>query len=324
MFHVVSRRAALVGGTALIVQGIALAQNAWPERPVRIVSVTSAGTGVDELGRLLAVHLGQKLGQSFFVEPKPGGNTMIACDTVAKAAPNGHTLLLAAASSISANPALFKNAPYDVNRDFVPVARMSVLPATLMVPANSPYKTVAELMAAGLAKPGKLNYGTSSAGYRTVLRAINGIGKVDAVDVSYKAMSNLLPDLMVGTLDYTLLEASAALPHIQAGKLRALAVSSPSRLAAMPDVPTFSEAGIGEAALLSWTGIFAPAATPKPIVDKLATAILEFVATPEASAFFARRGTVAFPSSGNEFSSFIRADQENWRKYIAAAGIQPE
>lgn len=144
MAHPASRRAVLLGGTVLIAQGVVLARNDWPDRPVRIVSVTSAGTGVDDFARLLARHLSQKLGQNFFIEPKPGANTMIACDVVAKAAPDGYTLLLAAASSISANPFLFKSAPYDVNRDLVPVARMSVLPGAVMVPANSPYKTQGE------------------------------------------------------------------------------------------------------------------------------------------------------------------------------------
>lgn len=317
------RLLALAAAAAALVAGSALAQN-WPERPVKIVSVTSAGTGVDDFARLLAAHLSRKFGQNFYVEPKPGANTIIACDYVAKSAPDGYTLLLASGSSISANPFLFKSLPFDVNKDLVPVARLNALPVTLVVPATSPYRTLAELMAAGRARPGKLNYGTSSAGYRVMARAINGVGKVDAVDVPYKAMSNLLPELIGGTIDYTMLEVSAAVPMVQGGKLRALALSSPSRVPALPDVPTLAEAGAGEASLVSWVGLMAPSRTPAAVVDKVSKAAIEFLGTPEAGTHFAQRGTVAYPAAGAEFSKFIAQDQSKWKHYIDAAGIQPE
>ncbi len=308
---------------ALLLGGTAMAQG-YPDRPVKIVSVTSAGTGVDDFTRLMANDMAKRLGRNFFVENKPGANTIIACDAVAKAPPDGYTLLLASGSSIAANPYLFKNLPFDVNKDLVPVARLAALPVTVVVPGNSPYRTLADLFAGARAKPGKLNYGTSSAGYRTMLRAINGVGKIDAVDVPYKAMSQLLPDLMVGTLDYSILEVAAAVPHVQSGKLRALAISSPARVPALPDVPTLAEAGAGEATLVSWIALMAPGGTPAPVVDKLARAANEFLATPEAAAHFVARGTLAFPATGRDFTRFIAEDQAKWKHYIAAAGIQPE
>lgn len=169
-------------GVTLLFAGRAALADGYPERPVKIVSATSPGTGVDDFSRLLASHLTRKLGKSFYVENRPGGNTIIATDAVAKAAPDGYTLLLALSSSMSANPWLFKHLPYNPTRDFVPVARLSALPVTVVVPATSPNKSLAELAAAGRRQPGKLNFGTSSAGYRAMLAAINDAAKVQAVD----------------------------------------------------------------------------------------------------------------------------------------------
>ena len=296
----------------------------WPAKPVRIVSVTSAGTGADDFTRLLASYLGQKLGQNVYVENKPGANTIIACEHVAKAAPDGYTLLVAPGSSMAANPYLFKNLPYVPTRDFAPIARLSAVPVALVVPAKSPHRTLDQLMAAGRARPGSLNFGTSSAGYRTMLAAVNSSSKVQAVDVPYKAMANLLPDLIGGTIDYTVLEVSAAVPLVQSDKLRALAISSPSRIPAMPDVPTLAEAGAADATLIGWFGLFAPAGTPQPVLDKLTKLSLEFVETPEAKAHFTQRGTTALPANARDFASAIVEDQAKWKRYIAIAGIQPE
>lgn len=296
----------------------------YPERPVRIVSVTSPGTGVDDFTRLLAKDFNQKSGQSFVVENRPGANTIIACDHVAKAAPDGYTLLLAAASSMSANPFLFKNLPYNPQRDFVPIARLSALPVVLVVSASSPYQTVADLTAAARAKPRTLNYGTSSAGYRVMLAAFNESARIQSLDVPYKAMSNLLPDLIGGVLDYAVLEVSAAVPLVQGHKLRALAILSESRQPAMADVPTLAEAGVSGVTLTSWIGLFAPAGTPPAIVEQLSRWSLQFVNSPEAARHFAQRGTMPSPGSGPELSKTIIRDQAQWKRLISVAGIQPE
>ncbi|WP_051975293.1 Bug family tripartite tricarboxylate transporter substrate binding protein [Cupriavidus necator] len=303
--------------------GSALAQG-YPERPVKIVSPTSPGTGVDDFSRLLAKHLTEKLGKPFYVENRPGGNSIIATDAVAKAAPNGYTLLLALSSAMSANPFLFKQLPYSPTRDFVPVARLSSLPVTVVVPATSPYRTLGQLMAAARAQPGKLNYGTSSSGYRAMLAAINDAGKAKAVDVPYKAMSTLLPDLIGGVVDYTVLEISAAVPLIQSGKLRALAVSNTARVPVIADVPTLAEAGMPDATVIGWVGLAAPAGTPAAVVDKLAEAALEFVNTPEAKAHFAQRGTSAYPLGPKAFASALVSDQAQWQRVISMAGILAE
>ena len=317
---------AMTAALALSVPAAAQSQGAqtYPDHPVRIVSITSAGTGADDYTRLLAKYLSQKLGQSFVVENKPGGNMILASDYVAKAAPDGYTLLRSASGAMAANPFLFRKLPYEPLKDFVPIARMSLLPVAFVVPGNSPYHTVADLVAAARAKPGALNFGTSSTGYRTIVANFNDAAKIQATSVPYKAMSNLLPDLMTGIVDYGVVEVSAAVPHILSGKLRALAVTSPTRLAQLKDVPTMAEAGLPRAGVNSWTALFAPAGTPQPIVDKLSRYTLEFVNSPEATAHYAQRGATPFPGNGRELRATIVADQQMWKRLISLAGIEPE
>ena len=321
------RRVALLAGLCAAWLGItpATAQQAvYPDRPVRIVSVSGAGTGVDDFTRLAAKYLSDKNGKSFYVENRPGANSILASDHVAKAAPDGYTLLLAAASAVTANPYMYKNLPYDANKDLLPIARMSVVPIVVTVPATSPHRTLDAVLAAARAHPGKLSYGTSTAGYKVMTAAINALAKVQALDVAYKSSSGMLPDLLAGTIDYAMLEVSQVVPLVQGGRLRALAVSSPARVPALPDVPTLGELGLGDATLTSWLGLFAPAGTPRPIVDKLSQWAVEFVASPEARAHFEKRGTAAYPAGAAEFTKAILEDQARWKHYIGAVGLQPE
>ena len=273
----------------------AAAQTAYPERPVRIVSISSAGTGVDDFTRLAAKYFSERTGKSFFVENRPGANGIIATDHVAKAAPDGYTILLTAASAITANPYMYRSLPYDPNKDLAPVARMSVVPIVVTVPARSPHKSLDALLQAARAQPGKLSYGTSTAGYKVMVAAVNALAKVHAVEVPYKGTTTLLPDLMSGTLDYAMVEISQVVPQMQAGKLRPLAVSSPARVAA-----------------------------PPAIVRQLSDLALEFVASAEAKAHFDQRGTAAYPAAHDSFRQDIVQDQARWKHYIAAAGLQPE
>lgn len=302
----------------------------YPERVIKIVSVASPGTGIDDYTRLLAKFLAQKLGQSVVVENRPGANMIIANDYVAKSAPDGYTLLLTASSAMSANPFLFRHLPYNPARDFVPVARMSALPVALVVAASSPYKSVDDLVSAARSRPGKLNGASSSTGYRLMAAAFTEAAGVRTLDVPYKATATLLPDLIGGNVDFTMVELTAALPLIQSNKLRALAVLSPKRVALLPDVPTLTEAGMRNNAVveavsrINWSGLFAPAGTPAPIVDRISRLTLEFVGSPEAMAHYANRGSLPNPGSAQELGKAMVADQETWKRLIAAAGMQPE
>ncbi|GLC97391.1 ABC transporter substrate-binding protein [Cupriavidus sp. TA19] len=307
----------------------AQAQN-YPERVIRIVSVASPGTGIDDYTRLLAKFLSQKLGQGVVVENRPGANMIIASDYVAKSAPDGYTLLLTASSAMSANPYLFRQLPYNPGKDFVPVARMSSLPVALVVAASSPYKSVSDLVDAARARPGKLNGASSSTGYRLMAAAFTEAAGIRTVDVPYKATATLLPDLIGRNVDFTMVEFTAALPLIQSNKLRALAVLSPRRVSLLPEVPTLAEAGmqnntvVEAVSRINWSGLFAPAGTPAPIVDKIARLTLEFVNSPEAMVHYASRGSLPNPGSGAELGKAVMADQQTWKRLIAASGLQPE
>lgn len=322
-----ARRRTLARLAALCCAGAlpaAAQQPAYPDRPVRIVSISSAGTGVDDFTRLAAKYFSDRTGKSFFVENRPGANGIIATDHVAKAAPDGYTLLLTAASAITANPYLYRNLPYDPNKDLAPIARMSVVPIVVTVPAGSPHRSLQSLLDAARDQPGKLSYGTSTAGYKVMVAAVNGLAKVQAVEVPYKGTTTLLPDLISGTLDYAMVEVSQVVPQMQAGKLRPLAVSSPARVAVLAEVPTLAELGLGEATLTSWMGLFAPAATPPAIVRQLSALALEFVASPEAKLHFDTRGTAAYPAALDGFRQAIVEDQARWKHYINAVGLRPE
>ncbi|CAG2143977.1 hypothetical protein LMG31506_02947 [Cupriavidus yeoncheonensis] len=322
-FTASARRRTAAFGMLLAMAWPAAAQN-YPERMVRVVSVSSAGTGADSYTRLLAKYLGEKLGQSFVVDNRPGANMMMAGEYVAKAAPDGYTLLLATSGTMAANPNLFKHLPYDPRKDFTPIARLSMLPVAIVVPATSPYHSVSELVAGARARPGKLNYGTASAPSQVAVAAFNEAAGIKAVNVPYKGMANMITDLIGGTMDYGLTDVASAVPQVQGRKLRALAVMSPSRLALLPEVPTLAEAGVAGVQVASWTGLFAPAGTPQPIIDKLARLSLEFVNSPAARTHYAERGTLAFPATGPELGKSIVEDQKMWKRLIQIAGIQPE
>ncbi|SCU96151.1 putative extra-cytoplasmic solute receptor [Cupriavidus necator] len=318
------------GGALLSLVPHVRAQGAYPVRPIKIVSVTSPGTVVDDYTRLLAKHVGQKLGQSVIVENRPGGNLIIGTDYVAKSAPDGYTLLLTSSSSMSANPYLFKQLPYNPDKDFAPVARLASVSLVLVVPGTSPYKSIAELVAAGRAKPGSLNFGAVSTGYRVMGSAFSRSAGMQVVDVPYKGAAGLITDLIGGQVDYSIVEFSSVLAHIRAGKLRALAMVTPKRVAMLDTVPTLAEAGLQDAATveglsrINWFGLFAPAGTPQAVIDKLSRLSLEFVNSPEAMAHYNGRGSLPSPGTPAELAKAVADDQRLWQRMIAAAGMQPE
>lgn len=331
MSHCISprRRVLLAGaGGALLGCVVPAGARAYPERPIRIVSVACPGTSVDDYIRLLANFLAERLEQSVVVENRPGANMIPASDAVAKSAPDGYTLLVTASSAMSANPFLYRKLPYAPERDFVPVARMSTLPIAVVVSERSPYRSMRDLVDAARAKPGAIYGGSTSTGYRLMSAALNETAGINASDEPYKVMTGLLLDLVGGQVDYSMVDFGTAYTLVRARTLRALAVLSPKRVPLMPDVPTLAEAGILDEGLMetvsrtNWSGLFAPAGTPAAIVDRLSKLTLEFVNSPEAQKHYAARGSLPNPGTSAELRAAVMADQQVWRKMIAMAGIQ--
>ena len=281
----------------------ALAQ-AWPDKPVHVVVPYAAGGGVDNITRVVALHLAPRLKQPVIIDNRPGANGNIGADAVAKAAPDGYTVLMGA-TFLGFNRATMKNMPYDSLTDFVPVARTGRAPFVLVVPAVLPIKTVAELVAYMKANAATSSYGAVGAGSPTHLIFTRNTG-TRPVQVLYKGGAAAMPDLISGRLTFMIQTSSEVLPHIASGKLRALAVTGPERFKPLPDVPTMAQAGVANLEMEGWWGVFAPAKTPAAVVEKLSAEVVAVMKLPEAVSALAAIGVESAPMPAGEFSKFFK------------------
>ncbi len=302
----------------------------YPSRYIRIVSITGPGTPIDDYSRRLAKYIGEKLKQTVIIENRPGGNSIIAAEAVAKSPADGYTFLFAASGTMAANPYMFKNLSYNPNRDFVPVVRLYSATLALAVPGSSPFKTVDDLVKAARAKPGKLNSATASNIYRILASAFHRAAGIEITDVSYKSAAAAMPDVLNGTVDYAMMEFSSIRAHLEAGKLRGLALLTPKRSPLAPEIPTLMEVGLQDTAMvtaisqISWAGLFAPAGTPAAIVEKIERLSLDFVNSPEATTFAVNQGLIPNPGTAAELGKAVIADQKAWKDMISAAGLEPQ
>jgi len=323
----VARRHLLAAGMlACIAARAAVAQDAaMPARPLRLVVPFPPGGLVDALARGLAPGLRARLGQPLVVEPRPGGNTVIGAEAVARSAPDGTTLLLATDATLSINPHLFRRLPYDPEADFAPVAPVARTIEWLMVPASLPVADLAGLVALAKARPGTLNYGSFGPGSTPHLatekfRALAGI---DIVHVPFRGVAETIPALLAGQIQILIASQAAALPHLRAGTLRALAVMHAGRQPAMPEVPTVGEAGYRGAEGSAWFGVVAPAATPAPVIARLAAAFGAAAAEPEfRERLILGLGLEPFQASPAAFAAFLRADRAAYGERIRALGLE--
>jgi tripartite-type tricarboxylate transporter receptor subunit TctC len=307
-----------------LVCGSALAQ-AFPSKPIRILVPFPPGGGTDVAARALAEHLGREFGQPVLVENRPGGNSIIATDAVAKAAPDGHTLLLTT-DFHSINAAFGVGLPYDSLKDFAFVARVSTSPLMLVAHPSTNASSLKDLVAAANANPGKLTFaslGTSSPHYLG-FEWFKRMAGANMLDVPYKGGGPALADLLGGQVNLMFIVAANGIRQARAGKLVALAVTGPSRAGAAPEVPTFAESGYPEFVLLNWYGILAPAGTPREAVTKLNAAIVGALATRAVAERLAGVGVDPAPSTPEALESWIRSDIERYRHIIAVTGAQPE
>jgi tripartite-type tricarboxylate transporter receptor subunit TctC len=308
----------------VLCSGAAVAQS-YPTKPVRIIVPQSAGGSTDLVARPLAKVLGEAMGQSFFVEDRPGAGSIIGSDAVAKAAPDGYTLLMVAAS-FSINPSFNPKLPFDPVRDFSPVTQVSAFPNILVVQSSSPIKTAQEFLAFARANPGKLNYASSgiATGTHMSMEMMKYMAKLDIVHVPYKGGAPAVNGLLGGQVQVNLATISTALPHVKSGALRALAVSTGQRWPSTPDLPTLAEAGLKGYDYTSWVGMFAPAKTPVAIVNRLWTESAKAARSSEMKAILAQEAAEPIGNSPEQFAAIVEREIATWKKVVEAAGIKPE
>ena len=296
----------------------------YPTKPVRIVVPYSAGGNADILGRTLAQKLGDALKQPFVVENRAGANGGIGTDFVAKSAADGYTLLVTASGPLTVNPTLYKNVPYDPIKDFAPVSECAVYQYVLVTLATSPYKSIADIVAAARARPGALSYGSTGVGGGNHLS-----GELFALatgtqltHVPYKGSAPALADLLGGQLSFMFDTVITSVPQIRAGKLRAFAVSSSKRASSLPEVPTMSEAGIKGFDISQWQGLLAPAGTSRAIVERLNAETVRAMHAPDVHERIALQGgNEILTGTPEEFAALIRSDLQAYAKLIRDAKI---
>lgn len=320
--HVHAFAGLLIAAALLVGTPSAHAQAAWPSKPISLVVTYPPGGGADGMARLLAPRLSQALGQPVLVENKPGASGQIGAAAVAKAVPDGHTLMLDA-SSFAVNPALYPKLPYDSEKAFRPIGLIALFPNVVLVNAQFPPKNVADLIAAAKVSKGAVSYASSGNGSAQHLAGalFESIAKLDMVHVPYKGAGPALNDVIGGQVPLFFGNLASTLQHIQSGKLRALAVTIGQRSPTLPDVPTLAEAGVAGAEVYEWNVIFAPAGTPEAAVSKLSAALQEALQAPEVKARIAQLGGEMRPGSPDAAQTFVQQQMALWARVVKARGI---
>jgi tripartite-type tricarboxylate transporter receptor subunit TctC len=312
--------------TALLAAGPAQAQEKWPSRPITYIVPFAAGGTTDVLGRVLANKLGPALGTTVVVDNKPGAGGNIGSDFVAKAAPDGYTLVGGTISSHAINVSLYPNMPYDPIKSFQPVALTGTLPNVLVVNASSPHKTLADVIAAARAKNEAMTFGSSGNGTSQHLSGelFQSMTGAKMLHIPYKGSAPAMQALLGQQVDLVFENIVAAVPLIQSGKLRALGVTSATRASSLPNVPTLSEAGLTGYEIVSWQAVFAPAGTPQPIVQRLSAEIAKIIHDPETSARLAGLGVEPSGAGPAELGALQKSEVAKWAKLIKASNIKVE
>ena len=321
-----SRRTLIAAGLLAGVRP-AMAQSGWPNgKPIRFVVPFAPGGTSEIVARSVAAELGQQLGVSVFVENKGGGAGLPAMQDVAKAAPDGHTLILGHVGTLAVNPTMLPNQGYDVNRDFLPVTLLAKVPNLFVIHPDVPANDLAELVAYAKKNPDKLNYGSAgnaSAGHLAMefLKLVTGM---PMQHVPYRGTGPMLTDLLAGRTQASSAGLPALLPHIKSGKLRAVAVGTRDRLPALPNVATVAESGYKDFETSQWYGILAPAGTPPELITRMQQESLKALKSSAVTARFANDSAVGGGGPHWEFAAFIAQQQKLWSEVVRKAGIRPD
>ena len=304
----------------------AIAQAPWPSKPIIYVVPFAPGGNTDTLARLIGQKLPAALGQPVVVENKPGAGGNIGSDFVAKATPDGHTILGGTISSHAINPSVYPKMPYDAVKSFEPIIMIGSSPLVLAVNANTPYKTLQDVIAAAKAKPGQVAFASAGNGTSPHLAGelLKSIAKVDMTHVPYKGSGPAVTDVISGQVPMMFDTMLVVGPHIKGGKLRAVTVASGKRLSALPEVPTAAEAGVKGFEVSSWQAIFAPAKTPKPIVERLNTEIAAVLKMPDVQARLTELAVEPDGGPPEKLAEYQKAEIARWAKVVKEAGVKPD
>jgi tripartite-type tricarboxylate transporter receptor subunit TctC len=296
----------------------------YPSRPIRVIVPFAPGGGLDISTRLIAQKLTEKWGQNIVVDSRPGAATIVGSDIAAKAAPDGYTLLMIT-TTFAINPGLYPKLPYDPAKDFAPVTQLNFQPNVVVVTPSFAARSVKDLIGLAKAKPGALTFATPGAGSAPHLSAemFQRAAGISMIHVPYKGIPPAVTDVLGGRVTMLFTTTISAAPHIKAGKLRAVAITSAKRQARMPDVPTIGETIPGYRAE-AFQGMVAPAGVPQAIVGKIASEVARIVKLPEISQRFQLDGAEAVGSTPKEFAAFLKTEMQKWSKVIKDAGIKPE
>jgi tripartite-type tricarboxylate transporter receptor subunit TctC len=306
----------------LVVSAAAEAQ--FPAKPIRVVVPFPAGSATDTITRVLAQSVSQSIGQTVVVENKAGADGAIAAAEVAKAAPDGHTLLMATNSPMSAVPAMKKNPPYDPVADFTPITDVGRYTFFIVVHPSVPAKTLKELIDHARANPGKVNYATGNTTGIVSTAFFASLAKIDLVHVPYKGEPQALTDLVAGRVQLMFCSSGTSMPQIREGRLRPIVTTLAKRTHLLPELPTIAEAGMPEFSITSWAGLFGPAKMPAAVVERLNKEFVAAMARSDVQAAMEKQAFALSPSSPGELAAFVKEQMESYRRILRAAGVEPD
>ena len=319
------RAGRVVGGLLLwAALGAACAQGAYPAKPIRLVVGFPPGGANDILGRLLGQKMQEAWGQSVLVDNRPGANAIIATEFVAKAAPDGYTLLIGASGAMVFNPGLYRKLPYDPVRDFAPITMVGAFPLVLALNPGVPARSVGELIALARERPGKLNYSAGSSPFQLAAELFKHQAGLSITHIPYKGSVQAVQAVMAGEADLTFVDSPPVIPQLKAGRLRGLAVTAKTRAASLPDLPTMAAAGMPDYEVVLWTGLFAPAGTPPEIVAQLQAEVARIVQLPDIRERFAGLGIDPVGNSSELLAATLKQEIIKWSAVARTAGVKAE
>ena len=300
------------------------AQGKYPDKPITFIVPFAAGSATDQLARAVGQSITEQTKQAIVVDNKAGASGMIAAQAAAKSPADGYTVLITTNTTHAANEHLYKKLPYDPVKDFTPVTGLGKGGQVLVVRADSPYKSVADILAKAKKDPGKLSFGSGSSSSRVAGEMFKQLSHTDILHVPYKSNPNAITDLLGGQIDMMITDTATGVPQIKGGKLRALAVSTSKRIPMLADVPTIDEAGVKGYDMGYWFAAYVPSGTPAPVVSRLHELLVNGVKSAAAKQFFESAGAEGWTTSPEELGKFQASETLKWGRVIKAAGIEPE